>query len=63
MYKRQEYKAAEDCFIIVLEVQPGNYLASRELAEVKINFIKFHNWDTFIFLIVALAIVVPLLLK
>ena len=32
-----EYKAAEDFFKKVLEIQPGDYLATRELAEVKIK--------------------------
>ena len=38
-----EYKAAEDFFKKVLEVQPGNYLATRELAEVKIKLNKLNE--------------------
>ena len=35
-----KYKTAEDFFKKVLEVQPGNYLATRELVEVKIKLNK-----------------------
>jgi len=38
-----DYKAAEDFFKKVLEVQPGNYLATRELAEVKIKLNKLNE--------------------
>ena len=38
-----KYEAAEDFFEKVLEVQPGNYLATRELAEVKIKLNKLNE--------------------
>ena len=38
-----KYEAAEDFFEKVLEVQPGNFLATRELAEVKIKLNKLNE--------------------
>ena len=38
-----KYEAAEDFFEKVLEVEPGNYLATRELAEVKIKLNKLNE--------------------
>ena len=38
-----EYKVAEGFFEKILEVQPGNYLVSRELAEVKIKLNKLNE--------------------
>ena len=38
-----KYQAAEDFFKKVLEAQPGNFLATRELAEVKIKLNKLNE--------------------
>ena len=38
-----EYKAAENIFKKVLEAQPGNYMATRELADVKIKLNKLNE--------------------
>ena len=38
-----EYKAAENFFKKVLEAQPGNYMATRELADVKIKLNKLNE--------------------
>ena len=42
-FAAERYETAEKIFNKVLEVQPGNYLATRDLAQVKIKLNKFND--------------------